>query len=525
MRLAALTVVATTLCLISPSNAEDPQPVASLPRVFGKPVADMDIAVLLAEGANKTPRNEHPDPSKVLSLGETGDDIAVRDVSAYEPKVVASGDMIKTKGIYFGRGALFIADTGKNANHNEPGKVWRFDLKTKELSLFYSSPDLITPKWLFYYHGATPAEDKVIVSDYGQETAPRQPGTGVGAKVISIPVNVDGTAGNPAVLHAGPPFQSPEGVTVIGKTVILADWAAGAETARPEVPDDRYRAGLLFAFPLEGGEPRVLFPEKKWVTLIGACQYSDKDGNLYLRMIDIDGGRIDTAFPTFPRSGVASYWTAKVLSEDPLVLGPIQRMAMTEDVPLHITLPPFNPAKQKVIARLTGTDVFDGDTDQKVLSAGSKPGDSKLALVHSSMDEPSIKLDIIVSDVDDHVVSRATESFVKAMDRSAIPMDNKHAGARRMASAIAPPPDKFVISGSADGTTRALFLFPPKGGTPAILWKGAPFVQPMGVQFSDDNSKIYVTDQAAGKDGKSVLFELAAPPLADLKAMFPEKLQ
>ena len=305
------------------------EPVASVPKMFGNEVNEAET---LKEFQKNQKFNSFTYQNKDLRLAFPASELAplVTDVTSFKPIVAASGDMIQTKGIYPGRGFMYIADTGKDGKRNESGKVWRFDPKTGALVKFYESRSLITPKWLFYYTGETPHDDRLVVADLGEEPVPRNPGSGVGAKVISIPILDDGTAGTVKILHEGPPFRSPEGVTVIGKTVIVSDWAAGAETTRAEAPHDPYLQGQVFALPLEGGAPKVLFPDHKWVTIIGACQFRDNQGRLFLRLIDIDGGRLQTVDPTFPRSGLVKYFISEVISAEPLVLASLQEQVLFE---------------------------------------------------------------------------------------------------------------------------------------------------------------------------------------------------
>ncbi|MGO7182493.1 hypothetical protein ACCT14_20520 [Rhizobium brockwellii] len=489
-------------------------PVASLPRMFGNSVPESNELKIMGM-APKTDSIEVEGKEVQLSFSGQDPEPKLLDVSAFKPKIVASGDMIQTKGIYPGRGYFYIADTGKDRKHSEIGRIWRFDPKSGQLVKFYESDNLLTPKWIFYYTGATPSEDQLIVADLGDEPIPRNPGTGVGAKVISIPIREDGTAGPAKILHEGKPFRSPEGVTVIGKTVILSDWAAGSETTRPEVPDDPYLQGLVFALPLEGGPPRVLFSNQKWVTLIGACQFRDIHGDLFLRLIDIDGGRLETEEPTFPRSGLVKYLIAKVMSEEPLVLGELKEQKLYEDVPIVLPAGVLEAASGFKIRLKNGVLFLDGSTEKTFGSGTSR------FTVRSPNTDDEVAFRASLLDSSGKEIKTHEVSVPKLQEGGAVPLNNKHAGSGR---------EKFshsegVLSGSVDGTSRALFIFPPKGGTPAILWRGVPFHEPMGVQFAKDGSKVYVTDQAAGTDGKSVLFELTMPDENALSEMFDPKLQ
>jgi hypothetical protein len=486
--------------LIFPDTA-----IPSTPRTFGVPF--------------DTPSSTTVRPFQLRSLPASGLYPQVLDLSPYRPTVVASGNMIQTKGIFPGRGYLYIADTGKDEKHNEPGRIWRFDPLSSNLTLFFESVDLINPKWLYYYTGATKEEDRVIISDYGEESTPRQRGTGRGAKVIAIPVRSDGVAGSPAILHAGPPLFNPEGVTVIGRTVILSDWAAGPLTTRPEVPNDPYHAGAVFAIPMDGGPVTQLFPDHQWITLIGACQFEDASGILYLRLIDIDGGRLDTAQPTFARSGVAAFWRAQVLSKEPLRLGPLEEIPLTEDFALELPLATLNQrASQIRIDTRDGAKFPNGSTSQAFAIESVRRLGAIRTVVQSSIRDVDFAITTSVLDEDNHLLEEQRHVFRKDMARSILPLDNKHGGR-------APPKMVLPLSASADGTSQTLFLFPSSGGTPAVLWHGAPFSQPMGVQFSADGLSLYVTDQNAGPDGKSVLFKVNLPQSAEIASMFPYALK
>lgn len=345
-------------------------PVASVPRMFGDQVKEAEP---LKEFEQNKKLNSYSYQNKDLMFAFPANELSpqVTDITSFKPIVAASGDMVQTKGIYPGRGFMYIADTGKDGKRKEPGKVWRFDPKTGALVKFYESASLITPKWLFYFTGKTPQDDRLIVADLGEEPVPRNPGNGVGAKVISIPILEDGTAGAVKILHEGRPFRSPEGVTVIGKTVIVSDWAAGAETTRAEAPDDPYLQGQVFALPLEGGAPKVLFPDHKWVTIIGACQFRDNTGRLFLRLIDIDGGRLQTVAPTFPRSGLVKYFISEVISEEPLVLASLQEQALFEDVPVSVPGNVLGDAATYEISLFDGA-FFPDFTNRKTFAASDR---------------------------------------------------------------------------------------------------------------------------------------------------------
>src|SRR5215216_2427455 len=121
----------------------------------------------------------------------------------------------------------------------------------------------------------------------------------------------DGSPGQVKILHEGPPFRSPEGITVIGETVLVSDWAAGGLGARADRQGLTFPTGRLFQLPLSGGVPTALFEDHPWVVLIAACKYWIDD-KLYLRVIDIDGGRADrSSLAYLPQSGTPAFYRAE----------------------------------------------------------------------------------------------------------------------------------------------------------------------------------------------------------------------
>ncbi|MCT4334295.1 hypothetical protein MU516_15625 [Paracoccus sp. YLB-12] len=502
-------VLIAALCPPTAATSQDittDTPFQSLPRMFGERIDELQIHT-----TNMGIQNKGNEDSGLFSAMPFDSDIPSKiNASEFAPVIVAEGDMIQTKGIFPGREFFYITDTGKDSLRNESGRIWRFDPRTNDIVKFFESSDLINPKWIFY-HSREGSPDLLIVSDLGEEPIPRAPGTGRGAKIISIPIVGQGLAGEPTILFEGPPFRSPEGVTVIGETVIVSDWAAGSLTTRPEAPDDEFNQGAVFKLPLNGGEPTKLFEEHKWVTVIGACQFFDADGKRYLRIIDIDGGRIQGIDPTFPRSGTVKYFIAEVLSEDPLLLGPLTEAVMLEDTPIDLREFVVDGSEIQSVSSSTPARVLGRIDDQ------SQSNTSELIKTVRSPNSLE-RVDLIIEYKDPETASNRilTVSIPKGQLFGAVPQDNKHAGARVVQFSGV----ERSLSASADGTSRSVFIFPSMGGIPAVLWSGNPFQQPMGVQFSSDGESIYVTDQAAGENGMSVLFKVPLPRTSSLEIMF-----
>ena len=437
------------------------------------------------------------------------------EIGAKPEPLVFGYPLIQTKGIVKAERSLFIADTGKDRNHTEQAKIWRYDLDLEELSLFYSGPLLVNSKWIYYKSKTDTEPAYLIVSDYGEENAPRTPGTGRGAKVFKIEIVNGVEAGKVTVLHEGPPFRSPEGVTVIGDDVIVADWAAGPLVSAREAEFNR---GQLFKLPLSGGAPEVLFEDHDWVTLIGVCNYSI-DGKLYLRLIDLDSGRHGTAYSYLAQSGTPEYFFAEVLNVSPLKLGPLERIRLTESGPIALDLKGVMKS-DRVRLVLSGDAFFDNGLQSRTITREEIPADGVYTVfVDSDMSAETVDMDVLAYK-QTTVISKRHISIPKNNNQTSTILDNKHAGAMNAESAVYETMGT-ILHTSADGTTRSVVLFPPAGGPIATVWRGEPLTQPMGVQFSDDGKYIYLTDQAAGPDGTAVLFKIPVPDKDNIRAVFP----
>ena len=427
--------------------------------------------------------------------------------------------LVQTKGIVLGKGVLYIADTGKDGNHKEPAKIWKFDLTSKSLSKLYEGPLLVNSKWIFY-RKATGANlsGELFVSDYGVETIPRDPGTGEGAKVFVISLDLNGDALDARILHAGAPFRSPEGISVVGDTVLVADWASGPLTTLGDRPG-QFNRGQLFSLPVSGGTPTPLFQEQTFVTLIGVNQYWGEDGNRYIRLIDIDGGRPHTDGAYLQQSGIVAHFRARILSEKPLILGRLERLTIRELVPVELATEGIKPSNTIEIELHDGS-LFPNGSAISRFKGQLKPTGTISFTAQAVDSQTDLK-------VTTRILSGSTiewEGIISAPKQfsTARPMDPKDAVIPDYPTTINSP----RMTAFADGTSSGLYLMPASGGVPATLWRGAPFSQPMGVKYSLDGSSIYMTDQAAGPDGTSAIFEIPLPSRKARASLFPElKLQ
>ncbi|MDW9378068.1 hypothetical protein NKZ03_00120 [Sinorhizobium meliloti] len=430
---------------------------------------------------------------------------------SFMPQAIHSGPpIIEAKGIVEGRRFLYISDTGKDQTHNEQATIWRVDPSNGMVVQFYRSPLLVNSKWLFYLQ-RDGEPDQLIVSDFGEEPVLHQEGTGAGAKVLAIEVLADGTAGSARVLHEGPPLRSPQGITVIGETVIVSDAAAGEPSKRYDAPDVEYLSGAVFAIPLGGGVPIRLFPDQTFVTLVGADSHTSKEGT-FLKVMDIDGGRHDTSsFAWMPHSGFAMLYRAEVLSDDPLRLGALTPVPLVEKFQITVQLDGIRLDQSIILEGWRGT-TFGGGHQTLVLTPSDLSGKTELILaVESPTTVPTIQLRLHVSEPPPSTEYRVLRDLELAKDPTngnAVILDNK----RTKYSARS---DTMGLGATIDGLSRSLSLLPPEGGIPVVLWKGSPFVSPIGVEYSSDGELIWVTDHKGGADDTSTIWKIRGPSIID----------
>ncbi|KAF7116918.1 hypothetical protein CNMCM5793_005548 [Aspergillus hiratsukae] len=420
-----------------------------------------------------------------------------QDLARLRPKPLVTGyPLIQTKGIARGDKFLYIADTGKDDTHNESAKIWKLDPVTKNLTVLYTGPLLVTGKWLYFKEADPNGPAEVVVSDYGEEPSSRSPGTGKGAKVFAIQLDENGDANHTRVLFEGAPLRSPEGIVVIGDSVILADWAAGPNTSLPDRPGT-FNAGKVFEIPLAGGSPVERFADHTWVTLIGTCQYADEDGRTFLRLIDIDGGR-PAGNLALPQSGLAQFYRSELISTSPLILGMLEKVTYREEYQMEVDIPGLQEGDIVEIQAERGGVFANGGVLKKMSIPDQAPKTLSFH-IESDRDAPSVAFITTVirnQTILDTVLTEKTKSLPDPTLQ-----DNKHAG-----SAAASLQDVPRLSASADGTSQSVSWIAPKGGVPVTIWQGEPLGQPMGVMYSWDAEKIWVTDQAGGSNKTAAVF-------------------
>ena len=434
------------------------------------------------------------------------------DLALLEPKPVVMGyPLIQTKGIARGESFLYIADTGKDGEYNEPAKIWKLDPVTKNLTVLYMGPLLVTGKWLYFKEADSNGPAEVVVSDYGEEPSSRSPGTGKGAKVFAIQLDDNGDANGTRILFEGAPLRSPEGIVVIGDSVILADWAAGPNTSLPDRPGT-FNAGKVFEIPLAGGSPLEHFADHTWVTLIGACRYVDEDGRSFLRLIDIDGGR-SAGNLSLPQSGLVQFYRSEIISINPLILGVLEKVLHSEEFLMEVNVQGLQEGDIVEVQAERGGVFADGGVVRKIAISDQALNTLSFHL-ESNRGSPSVAFKTSVIRNRSILDTVLTEQMKSLPDQTL--QDNKHAGAAAASLRHMPR-----LAASADGTSQSVSWIAPKGGVPVTIWQGTPLTQPMGVMYSWDAEKIWVTDQAAGPNGTAAVFEIDLPPADVRQALFP----
>jgi hypothetical protein len=429
---------------------------------------------------------------------------------AYRPQAVFIGPpLIEPRGMVKGKGWLYISDSGHDENHSEPATIWRLDPKTKRLDVFYRGPLLINSKWLWFVEGAEGRPDELLVSDFGEEPAVHSEGTGVGAKVFAIEVRTDGSAGSTRVLHEGLPFRDPQGITVIGDTVIVADTRAGELRSRADAPGVKFSNGVIFALPLQGGNPVRLFSDQVFVTLVGSCTYFDGDGQ-YLRFWDIDGARRDTSkYAWMPHSGFALLKRVRIESVKPLTFGPVETVPFIEEFPIKFNVEGLKANSIVVLRGLNGTTLAGGNESLVLKAAGPTT-----VIVEGATTESKLSVEATIIEDDKPIFGPGRFDIPKDDESAlAIARDNKHAGARA----------DYILNGvdvTVDGIPRTVGLFPRQGGVITLIWQGPPLSTPMASQASWDGSLIYVTDLSGGPNGTGAVWQLPMPSMAQISSMY-----
>lgn len=420
--------------------------------------------------------------------------------------------LIQTKALIKVREYLYIADTGKDSENSEPAKIWRLHPETGELTVFFTGDLLVNAKWITHSPATDKHPEEIIVSDYGVESSPREPGTGEGAKVFAIPINEDGSAGTPRVLHSGPPFRSPEGIVVVGNTVVVADWAAGDPVQLESDPSISYPNGTLFSLPLSGGEPVRHFSDQQWVVLIGVYTYAH-EGKQYLGLIDLDRGRPDDSELAYlPQSGTPGYFRAEITGKDPITFGELERINLMEDSLITLAPESVDQGAILLVRPQESTQIVGHESEIRFDNLSSAPAHTVLA--RSPVNESEVKIQAELLNSAGNVIASEVFNIPKVLTRTGSTRDPKAAASLGMQGS-----DIFA---SADGTTGSVYLYSQSGSVAATVWLGAPLNTPIGLAMSDDRKSLFVADQSAGPDGTGSVWTIPLPTQEETISMFSD---
>lgn len=470
-----------------------------------------------------------------------------------EPLVHPRGIMLDPDG-----NALWVSDPGEPERDpvNKPARIVRFPLSNGVIG----QPEVffVRPGFLFGAKWAVPARvggtKQIIVADQGEATS-EYTFTGRGAKVLTIPVLADGSAGTPTVLWEGPPFFCPTGVVLIGEFLYVTDPCAGPTRTRAGVS---FPSSAIFAVPVTGGLPRLLASGEPFTSLIGICPLVP--GEIIVN--DTDSGRLDPT-ATGGRNGFAppagaERWILKITDPTTPTLGPPVRTTFTEETPVRLEFKSSDPeyrlgieAPQALITITTngGTLIVlpaGGTTDRLEVEAGALIDGTQLPLVLASSvngEELSVRATVTAQTASSvRAASSATRELQargrvsvlqdggcecplhdqggsgsstdatawdcdcsKDPDRPPRFSDNKHGGARRRADLALESTqssgsgwvyDRFTLDNAAG--KGAVYIYPDGGGTPVSLWSGAPLVRPLAGQLNEAGTLMWITDQATG---------------------------
>lgn len=409
---------------------------------------------------------------------------------------------------------VWVSDPGDSRSAvTQPSRIIRFPIinnrpSTPEI-FFERKGYLISAKW------AVPIElngkKLLVIADQGEERADGSY-TGKGAKVFTIPVLPDHTAGEPTLLWEGLPFVCPTGVVLVDGFLYITDPCAGPWKVDPENPSYSFPTSSIFAMATEGNKkPVELLSGSPFVSLIGICPLVP--GELIFN--DTDSGKRfgkTLARAGFGPQATADRWIVKILDPRKPTLSVPQRTPFTEQGDLRVNFGGIDEALLSGMLKLTDRIMIYASNGTRIITADG-PVDS-LAIVVSSLnvlDTKTRSIDLVVAsdvmaddislDVDipglptlDTQPLAFNSSLAKDENRGRVLMDNKHGGARSRQSKISGTVyDRFTLdNGPGHGS---VWIYPDAGGTPKALAAGSPLSRPLAGQLSLNQQEMWLTDQ------------------------------
>lgn len=434
------------------------------------------------------------------------------------PELLWTGEpLVAPRGIVQLGDALYVTDPGDRTDPQKAARIVKFPLISGvpgQPAIFYQEPDfLLSAKWSVPAGGHHGGINALVVADQG-EVLPDGTFTGSGAKVFLLPISEDGEAEEPQVLWQGSPLFCPTGVVVIHEIVYVTDPCAGPERTRPERPDDPFVTAALFAIPLAGGTPSLLWEGAPFTSLIGICDVEVGEDHSFI-VHDTDSGRID---PTgaggragFAPAAAAELWVFDIIDPSSANVTPPERIPFKEEGPITLRFTGV-PDDAEIVVTTLSSNLFPDWTTQRVFSAADLDDDGTLTFDVASpveLGEVSIRVDI--RDILTRIpFLREFIELFKDPDQTTQFVDNKHRGKIQRT-----PVSLFHFTLDQAQERAAVWVFPEGGGTPVAIAMGAPLVKPLSAQISDDQSTLWISDKSGA------LFSLQIPDIATLDSLFP----
>jgi hypothetical protein len=456
------------------------------------------------------------------------------------PKVLWKGEpLVHPRGIMLDeeKNLLYITDPGEPYRDpvNKPARIVTFSVNGGQLGtpkVFFSKPGfMIGAKWgaLATING----QKQILVADQGKSLDDYR-FTGEDAKVFTIPILEDGTAGTPKILWAGKPFVCPTGIAYVPDFIYITDPCSGPRRTRPEMPSVSFPSSSIFALDPRGkAAPITLKSGAPFTSLIGICILTP--GEIIVN--DTDSGRLEPkgtgGRPGFAPPAGADRWILKILDPRKPELSSPVRTRFTEEGPLTLEISPSIETRlakvggsirisTRGITRIAPLAPRDSrgqlqstipDSRSLVLNARSVRESSRIALnVASDMTENTVTLDISGSGFKPFSVS-----VPKSATQNLRLLDNKHGGAKTTGFG----------GGGASGTWMryttdnapghgAVLVYRDDGGPVAVLAQGAPLERPISAQLSADGETLWIVDQQSAS-----ILSVPFPPAEMFSRLFP----
>lgn len=350
------------------------------------------------------------------------------------PTMIHQGlPLVKPRGVIINdaEDTLWVGDPG---SASEPSRIVSFPIVAGTPgtpSIFFSdSSIMVRAKWV--HPTQLNGGEVLLVADQGELDLDGH-FTGVGAKVLIIPVNPNGSAGTPDVIWEGFPFVCPTGIVRVGDYALITDPCAGDPITHPEDPGVVFPGSVFFAVKFDGTEPPTTIHEgAPFTSMIGACLAVP--GTVLVN--DTDAGRIDPtgtgSRPGFSPPAGAEKFIFDILDagSDPPTLGNLRRQPIFEEGPLKFQISGVTPESWMNIKLLDSSVFVDREKNiaptKKVLFSGSDL--TMRGEIEFNVASSTTLSSLIVRVTIENAFSETFE-IPKDPEQSTMFVDNKHAGA------------------------------------------------------------------------------------------------